>query len=95
MLEITLVGNQLVFKGELTRDSVMAYWPLTLLSELPKSTEFDLMALQHVDTAGLAWLLHQLSQAKQLGIHVTLRNMPQQLTSLAEVSAVFDLLPVA
>jgi phospholipid transport system transporter-binding protein len=53
------------------------------------------MALQHVDTAGLAWLLHQLSQAKQLGIHVTLRNMPQQLTSLAEVSAVFDLLPVA
>ncbi len=94
MLEINLTGHQLTFSGELDCDTVVAHWPFKLLEKLPAVAEFDLAGLQHVDTAGLAWLLQQLAQAKQRGIEVSLLNMPQQLQSLAAVSAVLPLLPV-
>jgi phospholipid transport system transporter-binding protein len=94
MLEIQLAGNKLQFIGKLDCNTVVAHWPFKLLAQLPTDAEFDLAGLAHVDTAGLAWLLQQLAQAKQRGINVVLLNMPQQLRSLATVSDVLTLLPV-
>lgn len=93
MLNIELNGAVVEFQGELNCHTVVAYWPFKLLAKLPKQTVFNLAALQHVDTAGLAWLIKQLALAKQQGITVTLSQMPAQLRSLATVSDVVGLLP--
>ena len=68
--------------------------PFTLLKNVSGDIVFDLAAVAHVDTAGLAWLLQQLGQANKANIQVKLRNTPQQLKSLALVSDVFALLPL-
>ncbi len=80
MLEINLTGHQLTFSGELDCDTVVAHWPFKLLEKLPAVAEFDLAGLQHVDTAGLAWLLQQLAQAKQRGIEVSLSEYAATIT---------------
>lgn len=93
-LNIVQDGDSLRFTGALNRDTLMLYSPFTLLNSLQDSVRFDFTALNNVDTAGLAWLLQQLAVAKSQGISVALCNVPQQLLSLADVSAVRALLPV-
>jgi phospholipid transport system transporter-binding protein len=94
MLNIAKQDGVITFTGELNRDTVVNFWPFTLLKNVSGELIFDLTALEHVDTAGLAWLLQQLGQAKNANIQVKLRNTPQQLKSLALVSDVFALLPL-
>jgi phospholipid transport system transporter-binding protein len=94
MLNITKQAEVITFTGELNRDTVVNFWPFTLLKNMSGEVTFDFAALAHVDTAGLAWLLQQLGQAKNANIQVKLRNTPQQLKSLALVSDVFALLPL-
>jgi phospholipid transport system transporter-binding protein len=93
MLEIRQEQQILVFSGELNRDSVVQYWPFQPLQNMQGSIVFDLAGLRHVDTAGLAWLIQVLSQARSKSIQVRLRDMPAQLRSLASVSDVLNLLP--
>ncbi|MBU1436713.1 MAG: STAS domain-containing protein [Gammaproteobacteria bacterium] len=93
MLEIKQNGAVLQFVGELNCNTVVAHWPFKLMATLPKQAEFDLSGLQHVDTAGLAWLIQQMAKAKQLGISLKFKKMPEQLRSLASVSDVLALLP--
>lgn len=52
----------------------------------------DLSQVEKVDTAGLAWILKVMSQARQSGQLVTLATMPPQLCHLAQVSGVEALL---
>jgi phospholipid transport system transporter-binding protein len=93
MLEIRQEQQVLLFSGELNRDSVVQFWPFKPLQSLPQQAVFDLAGLKHVDTAGLAWLIQVLAQAKAKSIQVELRGMPAQLHSLASVSDVLSLLP--
>ena len=93
MLEIKQNGAVLQFTGELNCHTVVAHWPFKMLATMPKQASFDLAGLQHVDTAGLAWLIQQLAKAQQLGISLKLLHMPAQLRSLASVSDVLALLP--
>ena len=93
MLEIKQNGAVLQFTGELNCHTVVAHWPFKMLATMPKQASFDLAGLQHVDTAGLAWLIQQLAKAQQLGISLKLLHMPAQLRSLANVSDVLALLP--
>lgn len=93
-LSIVPGEHSLRFTGVLNRDTLMLYSPFTLLNGAQGSVQFDFAALTSVDTAGLAWLLQQLALAKSLGVSVALCNVPQQLLSLADVSAVRALLPV-
>lgn len=93
MLEIKQNGAVLQFVGELNCHTVVAHWPFKLLATMPKQAAFDLGGLQHVDTAGLAWLIQQMAKAKQLGINLKFQQMPEQLRSLASVSDVLALLP--
>jgi phospholipid transport system transporter-binding protein len=93
MLEIRQEQQVLRFSGELNRDTVVQFWPFKPLQSLQGSAVFDLAALKHVDTAGLAWLIQVLSQAKAKSLQVQLRGMPAQMHSLATVSDVLGLLP--
>ncbi|WP_430456983.1 STAS domain-containing protein [Rheinheimera sp.] len=93
MLEIRQEQQVLVFSGELDRNTVVQFWPFKPLQSMQGNAVFDLAALKHVDTAGLAWLIQVLSQAKAKSLQVTLRGMPAQLHSLAAVSDVLSLLP--
>ncbi len=93
MLEIKQQQQVLVFSGELNRDTVVQFWPFKPLQLLQGTVEFNLAGLKHVDTAGLAWLIQVLAQAKAKSLQVQLRGMPAQLHSLASVSDVLSLLP--
>ena len=52
---------------------------------------FDLSAISRVDTAGLAWLIHTLSELQQQNKHLTLRNIPEQLQKLMQLVQVSQL----
>ena len=94
-LNIVQDGDSLRFTGVLNRDTLMLYSPFTLLNDAGDAVNFDFAALDNIDTAGLAWLLQQLAQAKQRGRAIALCNVPKQLLSLADVTAVRPLLPIS
>lgn len=94
MLNIEVQGQTLVFQGELNRHTVPGVQPCKALKGLHGQIEFRLGELNHVDTAGLAWLLHQVAQSKLLQLQIRLTQTPAQLRSLAEVSDVLRLLPI-
>ena len=58
-------------------------------------TGFDLGAVTDVDSSGLAVLFGWLREAQRLGKTVRIVNLPQNLSSLAGVYGVSDLLPPA
>ncbi len=93
MLEIRQQQQVLYFTGELNRETVVAHWPFKPLQQLQQQAIFDLAAIRHVDTAGLAWLLQVLAQAKAQSLQIRLAAVPTQLKSLAAVSDVLSLLP--
>lgn len=93
-LNITRQDNKVSFQGELNRDTLIQHSPFTMLNTLTGRVTFDMGNLTSVDTAGLAWLIQQLALAKQKSLAVGLLNVPVQLLSLAEVSAVKGLLPI-
>lgn len=94
-LKIERQADGIHFTGSLNRDTLMQYSPFTLLNDCSGEVTFDFAALSNIDTAGLAWLLQQLSQAKQQGLTIALCNVPKQLLSLADVTAVRPLLPIS
>ena len=94
-LTINRDNNTIIFIGVLNRDTLMLYSPFKLLNDVSGSLLFDFAALESIDTAGLAWILQQLARAQDKGIVVKLCNVPQQLLSLADVTAVRALLPVS
>lgn len=88
-------GDCLQFNGSLNRDTLMQYSPFTLLNNGAEKVRFDFAKLDSIDTAGLAWLLQQLAIAKQQGRVIQLCKVPEQLLSLADVTAVRPLLPIS
>ena len=93
-LKIVQQDDNLHFAGSLNRDTLMLYSPFKLLNGVNGRLTFDFSGLDTIDTAGLAWVLQQIAVAKRQGITVVLCNVPHQLLSLADVSAVRSLLPV-
>ncbi len=55
---------------------------------------FDLAGVTRVDSAGVALLLAWLRGARERGLELRLRNVPEQLRSIAEVSDLDALLPL-
>lgn len=94
-LQIERQADSLRFTGTLNRDTLMLYSPFALLNAGSGALQFDLAALENIDTAGLAWLLQQLAAAKQQGLTIALCNVPKQLLSLSDVTAVRPLLPIS
>ena len=58
-------------------------------------TAFDLGAVTEVDSSGLAVVFGWLREAKRLGKTIRIDNLPQNLSSLAQVYGVSDLLTPA
>lgn len=94
-INITLIGDRFLIDGELTRMSI------TPLFE-KKSREItnqklsivDLSKVKKVDTAGLAWLLLLVEQAKLQPCDLSFEFLPQDLLKLAKLSAVDTFLPI-
>ena len=57
-------------------------------------TAFDLGAVTEVDSSGLALVFGWLREAQRLGKKVSIINLPKNLSSLAEVYGVSDLLSI-
>ena len=94
MLNIELQGQVLVIQGELNRHTVPSVQPCKALKGASGAIEFRLSELHQVDTAGLAWLLHQLAIAKQQPLQIRLTQVPEQLKQIAAVGGVLSLLPI-
>ena len=93
-LNISKEDSTLRFSGELNRDTLMLYSPFKLLNTLNGKVIFDFSALSNVDSAGLAWLIQQLSRARKQELQVEFIKVPSQLLALAKVTAVTSLLPI-
>lgn len=93
-LNIDKEDNVLRFSGELNRDTLMLYSPFKLLNTLSGKVIFDFSALSNVDSAGLAWLIQQLSESRKQKLQLELIKVPSQLLALAKVNGVTTLLPI-
>lgn len=54
----------------------------------------DMTGVEHTDTAGLAWLINLLKQARQQGLKCELKGLPKTLINLAKISDVDSFLSV-
>lgn len=86
--------------GNLDRDTLSKNW-WSLLTDAQreqlqqaKASIFDLADVERVDSAGLAWLINAIRDAKIHNVAVTLTDLPEKLMKLAKISDVDRLLPV-
>lgn len=54
----------------------------------------DFATVERVDSAGLAWTLNAIKDAKAQGVEITLCNLPEKMLKLAKISELDELLPV-
>lgn len=59
-----------------------------------KTLIMDLHKVKRLDTAGLAWLINAVRDAKANNLVLTMENLPAKLLQLARVSGVDTLLPI-
>jgi phospholipid transport system transporter-binding protein len=92
------VPGRFLLTGELNRNTVNRSWPKSisdLLASAKRQTPvIDLAGISHADTAGLAWLLNLLRDAKKQNITFKLKNVPETIINLAKISDVNGFLPV-
>jgi phospholipid transport system transporter-binding protein len=89
-------NNQRVFfQGDLTRETIdQRFEKNTRLLLQTSPIELDLVAVSRIDTAGLAWLLMMVEQAQHSSCQLAIQNAPEDLLSLAKLSAVDCFLPI-
>lgn len=99
LFEVNDKGN-IVVHGHLDRDTLTDnFWQglnskerSTLVNA--KQSSIDLGDVERADSAGLAWLINAVRDAKQNGVSITLLNMPEKLHKLAKLSNADSFLPV-
>lgn len=97
MLKVALQNNLLTLCGALDQHTVMSAWPKQqqVLSHLSgQALSLDLLGLEHIDTAGLAWLVDLYSQAKKAQVDIETIKAPSALHKLAKISDLQALLPL-
>ncbi len=86
--------------GHLDRETLSDNWWAILSSKQQQQLQdsgqctFDLADVERVDSAGLAWLINAIRDARQHQIKVRLTEVPHKLLKLAKISDVDGLLPV-
>jgi len=86
--------------GNLNRDTLAKDWWVMLSAGEKKSLTnsraclIDLANVERVDSAGLAWIVNALRDARANGLSVSLTDVPEKLHQLAKISSVDTLLPV-
>lgn len=89
--------NVIRLEGPLNRETVPNAWPQQSrdLSDISgKDIQLDLHKVSHIDTAGLAWLVHVYKECRQRSLALTIINSPPSLHKLAKISNVEALLPL-
>lgn len=95
-LMIESQGNQLSLHGFLTRVNIDQKLISKSFQYINKpDVAIDLHAIEKVDTAGLAYLLLLVEQAKENKYVLSFHNIPVELSKLAHLSAVDSFLSVA
>lgn len=96
VLRLSCEAAVLHIKGELIREFIsqkIIDQANRLLST--QTITVDLSQVSKVDTAGLAFLLLLLEDAKKSNIQLVFQHLPNDLLKLAKLSAVDSFLPVA
>ena len=99
LFEVNNKGN-IIVHGHLYRDTLSTnFWQGLSSSERSalinaKQSAIDLSDVERADSAGLAWLINAVRDAKQNGVSITLLNMPEKLHKLAKLSSADSFLPV-
>lgn len=101
MLDIDSANNTLAHLsiiGELDQTVLTGdYWPnvsegdkQTLLAA--KQVNVNLSAVERADTAGLAWLINLIKDAKAHKVKVSFQSVPDKLLNLADLSGAKEML---
>jgi len=86
--------------GNIDRDTLTRNWWQQLdASDRKKlvsagNCTFDLSDVERVDSAGLAWLINAVRDARQHDVSVVISEPPEKLLKLAKISDVDTLLPL-
>lgn len=84
----------ITIKGNLNKDSVEAELRDSLTLSAGSDYDIDMAALEKFDSAGLAYLVNQISRQKLSGGNVHLINCSEQVLQLIELSELDDILSI-
>ncbi|MFZ8199045.1 STAS domain-containing protein [Alteromonas portus] len=99
LFEVNDKGN-IVVHGHLDRETLSKNFWVSLSADerstliTNKRCQIDLSDVERADSAGLAWLINAVRDAKQNGVSMTLYKMPEKLQKLAKISDADSFLPV-
>lgn len=89
--------GQFTLAGDLNRNTIPHATGLDISKHLSADNSkllLDMTEVKHTDTAGLAWLMNLLKQARSQGLECQLQGVPQSLINLAKISDVDSFLSV-
>jgi phospholipid transport system transporter-binding protein len=95
LAQITKEGNRWLVNGAMSMPNVKSLLAEGAALETAKEIEIDLSAVSDVDTATISLLFEWLRQAHSHKCKVTYANLPENLTSLATLYGVLELIPQA
>lgn len=92
-------GGEYIFSGDLDMHTVNHCWPdqhevIQQLKHQKGVLNLDFTSVQHVDTSGLAWVMHLTKACQSENVGLTLQHLPEGLINLAKLSNVETLLPI-
>lgn len=99
-LQVTSRNDGLIaLSGALNRKTVVGAWAnaqaeLDHYQQKELAVSLDLAGVDHVDTAGLAWLLDLFAQRQAKNQTLSILNTPVSLLKLAKISNVNSILPL-
>lgn len=88
-------GNRLRVSGRLTMETVGALHDTSLQADGNGALEIDFGRVEVVDSAAVSLLLCWLRRAHEVRVTLRFSNLPENLSSLARLYGVAELLPVA
>lgn len=96
-LQVTIDGQRALFSGWMTRYTLaeLDTKSSARLTEIQACSSIDMQAVEHTDTAALAWLINYCSTRQRQDNPIELTNVPHAMLKLAALSDVEDLLPMA
>lgn len=93
MAQIRQDGDRWLLSGDMTIVQVNALLAESAVLPTTPVLEIDLAGVSDVDTASISLLFEWLRRAQAQKSKATIANLPQNLTSLAALYGVLDLIP--
>jgi anti-anti-sigma factor len=88
LAEIQLKNNQLVISGELDKAAVSQLARNSVSLTSGETYQLNLSEVDHIDSAGLAFLVNLICQQQRSGGDIRISAMTEQLNKLIELSDV-------